>query len=189
MNVEFYERIWMWAAVGLIVIFMGTVVGLAASNAVHPPSHMETIDPGALADSPEFSNPGVIVRSDGSVVVTVVACSCQTIRTGGTKTGSACTVVQLDGLVPVLHRFGVSAQLGEGSGSARMVDSTLDERRRGQYRQSGFHCPYTRQRGGYERRSVRRILCSQFRSSNRTSREWGHQDYAASLLADRLSER
>jgi cytochrome c oxidase subunit 2 len=73
MNVEFYERIWMWAAVGLIVIFVGTVVGLAASNAVHPPSHMETIDPGALADSPEFSNPGVIVRSDGSVVVTVVA--------------------------------------------------------------------------------------------------------------------
>jgi len=73
MNVEFYERIWMWVAVGLIVIFTATVVGMGASNAVHPPSHMETIDPGALADSPEFSNPSVNVRADGTVVVSVVA--------------------------------------------------------------------------------------------------------------------
>lgn len=73
MNVEFYERVWMWAAVGLLAIFIGTVVGMAASGAVHPPSHMETIDPGALADSPEFSNPSVKVQPDGSVTVSVVA--------------------------------------------------------------------------------------------------------------------
>lgn len=73
MNVELYERMWMWAAVGLIVIFAGTVIGMAASNAVQPPSHMETIDPGAIADNPEFGNPAVKVRPDGSVVVSVVA--------------------------------------------------------------------------------------------------------------------
>ena|SRR6476661_11044158 len=73
MHVELYERIWMWAAVGLIVIFVGTLLGMAASSAVHPPSHMETIDPGTLADSPEFSNPAVVVRPDGAVVVSVVA--------------------------------------------------------------------------------------------------------------------
>lgn len=73
MNVELYERIWMWAAVGLIVLFAGTVLVTAASDAVHPPSHMETIDPQALADSPEFGNPSVTVRPDGSVVVSVVA--------------------------------------------------------------------------------------------------------------------
>lgn len=72
MNVELYERIWMWAAVGLIVLFAGTVLVMATTNAIHPPSHMETIDPAALADSPEFSNPGVAVRPDGSVVVSVV---------------------------------------------------------------------------------------------------------------------
>jgi len=73
MNVEFYERIWMWAAVLLLVLFVGTILVTATSEAIRPPSHMETIDPGALADSPEFSNPAVIVRPDGSVVVSVVA--------------------------------------------------------------------------------------------------------------------
>ena len=73
MDVELYERIWMWAAVVLIVLFAGTVIVTAARDAVHPPSHMETIDPQALADNPEFSNPSVAVRPDGSVVVSVVA--------------------------------------------------------------------------------------------------------------------
>jgi len=73
MNVEFYERIWMWAAVGLLVIFLGTIVLTAASDAIHPPSHMETVDPATLGNNPEFSNPKVTVRSDGSVVVSIVA--------------------------------------------------------------------------------------------------------------------
>ena len=73
MNVELYERIWMWAAVMLIVLFVGTVIVTAASDAVHPPSHMETVDPQALADNPEFSNPSVTIRQDRSVVVSVVA--------------------------------------------------------------------------------------------------------------------
>lgn len=73
MNVEFYERIWMWAATGLIVLFGATVVYTASSNAVHPPSHIETIDPTKLAENPEFSNPGVTTQPDGSVKVVVVA--------------------------------------------------------------------------------------------------------------------
>lgn len=73
MNVELYERVWMWAAVGLLVLFGGTVLWTAASAAVQPPSHIETIDPQALADSPEFSNPTVKINPDGSVVVSVVA--------------------------------------------------------------------------------------------------------------------
>jgi cytochrome c oxidase subunit II len=54
MNVEFYEKIWMWSAVGLLVIFLGTIVLTAASDAVHPPSHIETVDPATLSDNPEF---------------------------------------------------------------------------------------------------------------------------------------
>jgi cytochrome c oxidase subunit 2 len=73
MNVEFYERIWMWAAMALLVLFLGTIVVTAASNAMQPPSHMETIDPAALATNPEFSSPGVSVQPDGSVVVSIVA--------------------------------------------------------------------------------------------------------------------
>ena len=73
MNVEFYERIWMWAAVVLLVLFVGTILVTATGEAIRPPSHMETIDPAALADSPEFSSPAETVRPDGSVVVSVVA--------------------------------------------------------------------------------------------------------------------
>ena len=72
MNVEFYERIWMGAAVGLLVLFLGTIVFTAANDTVHPPSHVETVDPMALANSPEFGNPAVTVHPDGSVVVSVV---------------------------------------------------------------------------------------------------------------------
>ena len=63
----------MCAAVGLLVIFLGTIVLTAANDAVHPPSHMETVDPATLANSPEFGNPAVTVRPDGSVIVSVVS--------------------------------------------------------------------------------------------------------------------
>jgi cytochrome c oxidase subunit 2 len=72
MNVDFYEKIWMWAATGLLVLFLGTIVVTAASDAAHPPSHIETVDPTTLSTHPEFGNPGVKAQPDGSVVVTVV---------------------------------------------------------------------------------------------------------------------
>jgi cytochrome c oxidase subunit II len=73
MHVELYERIWMWAATGVLVLFLGTIVATAANNAIQPPSHMETIDPQNLASDPEFSNPGVKTQLDGSVTVSIVA--------------------------------------------------------------------------------------------------------------------
>jgi cytochrome c oxidase subunit 2 len=73
MNVEFYERIWMGVAVVLLALFVGTIVLTATNQAVHPPSHIETIDPAALADNPEFANPSVTVRPDGTVVASIVA--------------------------------------------------------------------------------------------------------------------
>jgi cytochrome c oxidase subunit 2 len=73
MNVELYERIWMWAATGLIVMFLGAIFLTAGLQAVHPPSHLETMDPTALVNYPEFANPAVVTRPDGSVVVSVVA--------------------------------------------------------------------------------------------------------------------
>lgn len=73
MNVEFYERIWMWMAGVLIVLFLGIVVAGAAMGAIQPPSHIETVDPTALDAHPEFSAPAVRVNGDGSVTVSVVA--------------------------------------------------------------------------------------------------------------------
>jgi cytochrome c oxidase subunit 2 len=73
MEVDLYEKIWMWAAAALIAVFLGAIVFAAGSHAVHPPSHVETIDPEAVYDSEEFGSPGVAVNPDGSVVVSIVA--------------------------------------------------------------------------------------------------------------------
>jgi cytochrome c oxidase subunit 2 len=72
-HVDDYERIWMWAAGVLIGVFVGAILLTTSLQAVHPPSHIETIDPTKLADDREFGNPGVTVRADGSVVVVAVA--------------------------------------------------------------------------------------------------------------------
>jgi cytochrome c oxidase subunit 2 len=73
MHVELYERIWMWSAGVIIVIFLGAIFVMAGAQAVHPASHLETVDPAALAEHPEFANPAVTTRPDGRVVVPVVA--------------------------------------------------------------------------------------------------------------------
>jgi cytochrome c oxidase subunit II len=73
MHVELYERFWMWAAAGLIALFLAVIIVPAALQAIHPPSHIETIDPTALATHPEFSNPTVSTSSDGRVVASIVA--------------------------------------------------------------------------------------------------------------------
>lgn len=72
-DVEFYEKIWMWAATGLLALFIGTILFTATSQAVHPPGKLETLDPTKLLEHPEFGNPGVTTRPDGSVVAVVVA--------------------------------------------------------------------------------------------------------------------
>lgn len=73
MQVELYERIWMWAAAALIVLFLGAIFVTAGVQAIHPPSHVETVDPTTLGDHPEFGVPAATTRPDGSVVVPVVA--------------------------------------------------------------------------------------------------------------------
>jgi cytochrome c oxidase subunit 2 len=73
MHVELYERIWMWAASVLIVLFVGAILLTTVTQAIEPPSHVETIDPTNLASVPEFAAPAVKTLPDGRVVVSVVA--------------------------------------------------------------------------------------------------------------------
>jgi cytochrome c oxidase subunit II len=73
MKVDLYERIWMWAAAAIITVFVGTIVLMAIVQAVQPASHIETVDPTALGEHPEFAAPAVTRRPDGTVVVSVVA--------------------------------------------------------------------------------------------------------------------
>ena len=45
MQVDLYEKVWMWAAAGMIALFLAAIGFAAGSQAIHPPSHVETIDP------------------------------------------------------------------------------------------------------------------------------------------------
>jgi cytochrome c oxidase subunit 2 len=73
MKVDFYERIWMWAAAVIIAAFVGTILLMAGVQAVHPGSHLETLDPTTLGEHPEFGKPTVANARDGRIVVSVVA--------------------------------------------------------------------------------------------------------------------
>jgi cytochrome c oxidase subunit II len=73
MHVDLYEKVWMWASAALVLLFVGAILYGAASEAIHPPSHVETIDPTRLSQHPEFGHPGVTTRPDGTVVVSAVS--------------------------------------------------------------------------------------------------------------------
>ncbi len=73
MHVDLYEKIWMWAAAAVSLIFLVAVAYGAVAHGTHPPSHVETIDPRQVRADPRFAKPGVTVRPDGSAEVVVLA--------------------------------------------------------------------------------------------------------------------
>ncbi len=73
MHVNLYERIWMWGAGGIIVLFLATVIFATVTQGRVPPSHIETIDPQSVFNDPRFAQRGVTMLPDGSVEVTGIA--------------------------------------------------------------------------------------------------------------------
>jgi cytochrome c oxidase subunit 2 len=71
MHVDRYERYWMWAATGMLVLFLGAIVLTAVAGSAHPPSHVETVDPDTVAIQGEFAAPTTIIRPDGGVTASV----------------------------------------------------------------------------------------------------------------------
>ncbi|MGH7586731.1 MAG: hypothetical protein ACREMH_10820 [Gemmatimonadales bacterium] len=72
MNVDLYERIWMWGVGVMLALFFASTAAAAFGSRIHPPSHVETIDPKtALADA-RFSQQGVSVDTQGRVHATIV---------------------------------------------------------------------------------------------------------------------
>jgi cytochrome c oxidase subunit II len=72
MHVDRYERIWMWGVGVMLVLFFASTAVAALRGSVHPPSHVETIDPAALMRDPRFRAPGVFRGDGGALHVTVV---------------------------------------------------------------------------------------------------------------------
>ena len=73
MHVDLYERIWMWIGAAIVVLFLGSIIVPAVTHAIHPPSHLETLDPTKVAEHPEFAAGGVATTADGRVIVSVIA--------------------------------------------------------------------------------------------------------------------
>ncbi len=71
MNVPLYEKIWMWAAGGMIVAFILMVFAGVAFSALEPPSHVETIDPAQVWTDARFANRGVTQSPTGATVIAV----------------------------------------------------------------------------------------------------------------------
>jgi cytochrome c oxidase subunit 2 len=72
-KVDLYERFWLFVSGALIVAFLGAIGLAAALRSVHPPSHVETVDPTRVRTDTEFAHPRVETRDDGSVLVIAVA--------------------------------------------------------------------------------------------------------------------
>jgi cytochrome c oxidase subunit 2 len=72
-NVDLYERIWLWAAAGIIVVFLVSMGVTTFGYAVRPPSHVEMIDPTQVMTDPSFGPLGASTRPDGSVRVAIAA--------------------------------------------------------------------------------------------------------------------
>ena len=69
------ERRWLAVMVGMLSLMMVIVVSTGITNAIHPPSNVETIDPTTLHLGGEFaeSNLGTAQEPDGSLTARLIA--------------------------------------------------------------------------------------------------------------------
>ena len=72
MNIDLYERIWMWGVGAVLALFFTSTAVAAFGHQIHPPSHIETIAPGKVLADPRFRRQGVSVDASGRVHARVV---------------------------------------------------------------------------------------------------------------------
>ena len=62
----------MWGVAVMLAIFFTSTAVAAFAGAVHPPSHVETIDPKKVLSDPRFAHPGVFVDAKGAIHAGIV---------------------------------------------------------------------------------------------------------------------
>lgn len=72
MKVDLYERIWMWGVGVMLTLFFVSTAVAAFGRQMHPPSHIETIDPAAVLADPRFNQQGVHIGTDGRIEARIV---------------------------------------------------------------------------------------------------------------------
>lgn len=82
MNIDFYERVWMWAAGVIIALFIAVIGMTTVAYGLHPPSHVETIEPSKVFADPRFSKVGQLVElPDGGKVYVSLHCVAELANT------------------------------------------------------------------------------------------------------------
>ncbi|MGA2392376.1 MAG: cytochrome c oxidase subunit II [Candidatus Lustribacter sp.] len=65
MHVHRSERIWLTCGVAILAIFLGVITSAAIVDGLVPPSHVQTIDPTKVSQTPPFDHPGLHKIADG----------------------------------------------------------------------------------------------------------------------------
>lgn len=71
-HIDAYEKAWIILAALMIASFLGALSVAAGLHAVHPPSHVETIDPLRVRTDSPFASPRVTTHPDGQTEVIAV---------------------------------------------------------------------------------------------------------------------
>jgi cytochrome c oxidase subunit 2 len=72
MHIHRSEKIWLGLGAATLVIFLGIIGAAAVSDGIAPASHVQTIDPTKVAQTPPFVDPGVHRLADGSYEADIV---------------------------------------------------------------------------------------------------------------------
>ena len=72
MKVDLYERIFMWGVALMLALFFTSTAVAAFSRALHPPSHVETIDPTRAMSDARFRSPGLLADPTGHLHARIV---------------------------------------------------------------------------------------------------------------------
>jgi cytochrome c oxidase subunit 2 len=74
MNVHVYEKAWMTASALTVVLFLATIGVSTFAFGIHPPSHVETIDPAQVFQDERFAKIGEPIElEDGTIEIRIVA--------------------------------------------------------------------------------------------------------------------
>jgi cytochrome c oxidase subunit 2 len=73
MHVHRLERLWITIGVVMLAAFLAAITAAALIDHMVPPSHVQTIDPTRVAQTPPFDHPGLRKLPDGSYEAYYVA--------------------------------------------------------------------------------------------------------------------
>jgi cytochrome c oxidase subunit 2 len=72
-HVHRQERIWMTFGLAMLVVFLAVITTAAVVDGFVPPSHVQSIDPTKVAQTPPFDHPGLRKVADGAYEAYYVA--------------------------------------------------------------------------------------------------------------------